>query len=107
MKYKAKSFGLKFFKHKNLKRNFTKSRVVELHIAGVNENKKKLLQKNCMQQKKIKDKATKPTIHKQTIFLKRIFPFRKTGPGQIRTQDLCGPRRFRYLLNKCAGTLKN
>ena len=36
------------------------------------------------------------------------LPFElKTGPCQIRTQDLCRPRYFRCLQTNFAGTLKN
>ena len=52
--------------------------------------------------------VTKSTKHEQTnkprIFLKRkIFRLKKTGPGQIRTQDLCHPsqpKRIRCINNK-------
>ena len=53
--------------------------------------------------------ATKPTKHKQTnhkpkIFEREYFPFEnKIGPGQIRNQDLCRPRRISYLQTKFAG----
>ena len=53
--------------------------------------------------------ATKPTKHKQTnnkptIFLKRNISRlkKKTGPGQIRPQNLCRPRRIRNLQSNCS-----
>ena len=44
--------------------------------------------------------GTKPAKHKQTknrLFLNRNnYRLKKTGSGQIPTQDLCCPRRIRY-----------
>ena len=51
--------------------------------------------------KKILRCGSKPTKHKQikskmTIFLKRkISRLKKTGPNQIRNQNLCRPTRIR------------
>ena len=57
--------------------------------------------------------ASKPKKHKQTINRPKTlieteyFPFeKKTGPLQIRTQDLCHPSRIRYLQAKCARNAK-
>ena len=53
--------------------------------------------------------ALKPTKHNQTIksqiFLD-YFPIEKNRPRQIQTQDLCRPRRIRYLQTKCTGDAK-
>ena len=63
---------------------------------------------------KINNMATNPTTHKQTIKSRRLFfetdyfPFeKKTGPGQIQTQDLSiRLRRVRYLQVKWTGNAK-
>ena len=48
--YKSKSCRPNFFK-RNQKRKYTKSRLVELQGAGVNENIKSNYNENCKQQK--------------------------------------------------------
>ena len=62
--------------------------------------------------KRFLDEAIEPTKHKQKnirptiLFETEKFSFKKTGTGQISTQDLCSPGRFRYLQAECAGYTK-
>ena len=56
--------------------------------------------------------TSKPTTDKQTnkwteiLFETEYFPFKKAGPGQIRSQDLCPPRHILFLQAKLAGNAK-
>ena len=69
------------------------------------------IKEKCAQKTKyFQDVTTKRTTDKQTnnyptiLFDTEYFPFeKKTGPGQIRTQDLCRPRHIRYLQAKLFG----
>ena len=86
-------------KIKKRKLNYTKSKLVELQTAGVNESKKKTA-KNCKQQKNSKDwQLSKQIISRHFFCNGKFTAWKKLGLVQIRTQDFCCPQAYSLPLN--------